>query len=105
MLDGPYASGKSALFEELLFAAGAIDRRGTVKDGMTVGDASDEARSRSMPLERPQTLGYDPSPDGREPARGNEPLRRAIRVQKELRDIPKAGRPLLRKLRRSLTGP
>ncbi|MEO8242012.1 MAG: elongation factor G [bacterium] len=51
VLVGPYASGKTTLFEELLFAAGAIDRRGTVKDGTTVSDASDEARSRSMSVE------------------------------------------------------
>ncbi|MGV8989271.1 MAG: elongation factor G [Cypionkella sp.] len=51
VLVGPYASGKTTLFEELLFAAGAIDRRGTVKDGTTVSDASDEARARSMSVE------------------------------------------------------
>jgi elongation factor G len=51
VLVGPYASGKTTLFEELLYAAGAIDRRGTVKDGTTVGDASDEARARSMSVE------------------------------------------------------
>ena len=48
---GPYASGKTTLFEELLFAAGAIERRGTVKDGTTVSDASDEARARSMSVD------------------------------------------------------
>lgn len=48
---GPNTSGKTTLFEELLFAAGAIERRGTVKEGNTVGDASPEARARSMSTE------------------------------------------------------
>ena len=37
-LVGPYLSGKTTLLEALLFAAGAINRRGTQKDGNTVGD-------------------------------------------------------------------
>ena len=51
VLVGPYASGKTTLFEELLFAAGTIERRGTVKDGTTVSDASEEARARSMSVD------------------------------------------------------
>ncbi len=47
-LVGPYSSGKTTLLEDILFAAGAIPRRGTVKDGTTVGDASPEARARSI---------------------------------------------------------
>ncbi|EYD78199.1 small GTP-binding protein [Rubellimicrobium mesophilum DSM 19309] len=39
-LVGPGASGKTTLLEELLFAAGAIERRGSVKEGSTVGDAA-----------------------------------------------------------------
>jgi len=50
-LVGPYTSGKTTLLEDMLFAAGAIDRRGTVKDGNTVGDGGTEARARSMSTE------------------------------------------------------
>lgn len=50
-LVGPYLSGKTTLMESLLFTCGAIERRGTVKDGSTVGDASAEARARSMSVE------------------------------------------------------
>lgn len=50
-LVGSYTSGKTTLFEDLLFAAGAIDRRGTVREGNTVGDAAPEARARSMSTE------------------------------------------------------
>ncbi len=48
---GPYASGKTSLLEALLFAAGAIDRRGRTQDGNTVGDSSPEARDRHMSVE------------------------------------------------------
>lgn len=58
-LVGPSASGKTTLFEEMLFAAGSIERRGTVKDGTTVGDASPEARARGMSTElTAATLDY-----------------------------------------------
>src|SRR5215813_6275079 len=50
-LVGPYLSGKTILLEALLFATGAINRRGTIKDGNTVGDASPEARARQMTTE------------------------------------------------------
>ncbi|WP_096785115.1 elongation factor G [Rhodobacter sp. CZR27] len=50
-LVGSYTCGKTTLFEDLLFAAGAIDRRGAVKDGNTVGDAAPEARARQMSTE------------------------------------------------------
>src|SRR5690349_8387834 len=50
-LVGPYLSGKTTLLEGMLFAAGAINRRGTIKDGNTVGDASPEARARQMTTE------------------------------------------------------
>lgn len=50
-LVGPYSSGKTTLFEDILFAAGAIARRGSVKDGTTAGDTSSEARSRNMSTE------------------------------------------------------
>jgi elongation factor G len=44
-------SGKTALFESLLHAAEAIPRKGTLKEGNTVGDASPEARARQMSVE------------------------------------------------------
>ena len=47
-LVGPYSSGKTTLLEDILFAAGAIPRRGTVKDGSSLGDSSAEARARTM---------------------------------------------------------
>ena len=50
-LVGPYLSGKTALLESLLFTAGAIHRKGSVKEGNTVGDASEEARTRQMSTE------------------------------------------------------
>ena len=50
-LVGPYLSGKTTLLEALLFAAGAITRRGTQKDGNTVGDHTPEARARQMSTE------------------------------------------------------
>lgn len=57
-LVGSYSSGKTTLFEDMLFAAGAIPRRGTVKDGTSVGDAGDEARARGMSTE-PTVASFD----------------------------------------------
>ena len=48
---GPYLSGKTTLLEALLSTCGAIHRRGTAKEGNTVGDASPEARKRNMSTE------------------------------------------------------
>jgi elongation factor G len=48
---GPYLSGKTTLLESLLFVTGAISRKGTVKDGNTVGDSANEARDRHMTVE------------------------------------------------------
>src|SRR5665213_947733 len=50
-LVGSYLSGKTSLLEALLFATGAVNRRGTVEDGNTVGDATPEARARQMSTE------------------------------------------------------
>lgn len=50
-LVGPYTAGKTTLLEALLFAAGAIPRKGSVAAGTTVGDAAPEARSRQMTIE------------------------------------------------------
>jgi elongation factor G len=46
-LVGPGGAGKTSLAEALLFAAGAIDRQGTVDAGTSVGDSSPEARARA----------------------------------------------------------
>ncbi len=48
---GPYLSGKTTLIESLLFACQAIPKRGSVKEGTTVGDGSPESRARKMSLE------------------------------------------------------
>jgi len=50
-LVGPYLSGKTTLMEQLLFTSGAISRRGSVREGNTVGDHSAEARARQMSTE------------------------------------------------------
>jgi elongation factor G len=50
-LVGPYLSGKTTLLESLLFATGAISRKGSVKDGNSVGDSAPEARARKMSVE------------------------------------------------------
>ncbi len=50
-LVGPFSSGKTTLLENLLFVAGAIPRKGSVKEGNMVGDASAEARARQMSVE------------------------------------------------------
>ncbi|MEA3049367.1 MAG: elongation factor, partial [Sphingomonadales bacterium] len=46
-LVGPGGAGKTSMAEALLFAAGAIDRQGSVDAGTTVGDSSPEARARA----------------------------------------------------------
>ena len=50
-LVGPYLSGKTSLLESLLFAAGATTRKGSVRDGNTVGDSCPEAKARQMSVE------------------------------------------------------
>jgi elongation factor G len=50
-LVGPYLSGKTTLMEALLFASGSTPRRGSVRDGNTVGDHVAEARARQMSTE------------------------------------------------------
>jgi elongation factor Tu-like protein len=51
-LVGPYLSGKTTLMEQLLLVSGAIHRRGSVREGNTVGDHSAEARARQMSTAR-----------------------------------------------------
>jgi elongation factor G len=50
-LCGPYLSGKTSLLESLLYATGAIGRRGSTRAGTSLGDGSAEARKRSMGTE------------------------------------------------------
>ena len=50
-LVGPYLTGKTTLLESLLFVTGAINRKGTAKEGNTVGDTAAEARARKMSVE------------------------------------------------------
>ena len=50
-LVGPYVSGKTTLLESILALTGATQRRGSVRDGNTVGDGSPEARARQMSTE------------------------------------------------------
>ncbi|HEY0413670.1 MAG TPA: elongation factor G [Allosphingosinicella sp.] len=45
-LVGPGGAGKTSLAEALLFAAGAVDRQGSVDAGTSTGDSSPEARAR-----------------------------------------------------------
>ncbi|WP_029352278.1 elongation factor G [Bosea sp. 117] len=50
-LVGPFQSGKSTLFEEILVHAGAIARAGSVDAGTSVADASPQARAHRMSVE------------------------------------------------------
>ena len=48
---GPSLSGKTTLVENILAVSGAVSRKGTVKEGNTVADASAEARERHISTE------------------------------------------------------
>jgi len=50
-LIGPYLSGKTTLLESLLVAAGAVHRKGAVRDANTVGDGAPEASGSEMSTE------------------------------------------------------
>jgi elongation factor G len=50
-LVGPYLSGKTSLLESILAHSGAVNRKGTIKEGNTVGDGTPEARARQMSTE------------------------------------------------------
>jgi elongation factor G len=50
-LIGPYLSGKTTLLEALLHASGGTSRRGSVREGNSVGDHTPEARARQMSTE------------------------------------------------------
>src|SRR2546423_3274815 len=49
-LVGHRGTGKTSLFEALLFEAGAINRLGSVVDGTTVSDADEDEQSRQMSI-------------------------------------------------------
>jgi len=48
---GPYLSGKTSLLESVLSLTGAVTRKGSVREGNTVGDGTAEARARQMSTE------------------------------------------------------
>ncbi|SMH51398.1 elongation factor G [Mesorhizobium australicum] len=48
---GPFASGKTTLFEAILARTGAIAKQGSVAAGTTVGDNTPEARAHQMSTE------------------------------------------------------
>jgi elongation factor G len=50
-LVGPYLSGKTTLLEAMLFDSGTTSRRGSVREGNSVGDHVAEARARQMSTE------------------------------------------------------
>ena len=50
-LVGPYLSGKTTVLEAILFATGAIHRKGTAKEANMTGDSSQEARERGTGVE------------------------------------------------------
>lgn len=50
-LCGPYLSGKTSLLESILYATGAIGRRGSTRAGTSIGDGAVEARKRGMSTE------------------------------------------------------
>jgi elongation factor G len=51
VLVGPYLSGKTTLLEAMLYSSGSTARRGSVRDGTSVGDHAAEARARQMTTE------------------------------------------------------
>jgi len=51
VLVGPYLSGKTTLLEAMLHSSGSTARRGSVRDGTSVGDHVAEARARQMSTE------------------------------------------------------
>jgi elongation factor G len=50
-LAGHGASGKTTLADALLYAAGAIDRRGSVDDGTSISDVDDEEKRRHFTID------------------------------------------------------
>ena len=62
-LIGPYGSGKTLLLESIAAVTGAVNRKGSVNGGTSLGDFSAEARARQMSVElnvlSTQYLGED----------------------------------------------
>ena len=50
-LVGPYGSGKTVLLESIAMVTGALNRKGSVSGGTSLGDFSAEARARQMSVE------------------------------------------------------
>jgi elongation factor G len=50
-LVGPFGSGKTTLLESILMLTGAVQRKGAVAQGSTVGDFTAEARARQMSVD------------------------------------------------------
>ena len=50
-LRGPSGAGKTTLLESMLHVAGRVQRKGSVAQGSSVGDASEEARARGLSTE------------------------------------------------------
>jgi elongation factor G len=50
-LVGPFGSGKTTLLESILMLTGAVQRKGSVAQGSTVGDFTAEARARQMSVD------------------------------------------------------
>jgi len=50
-LVGTYLSGKTSLLESILALAGAVGRKGSIREGNTVGDSTPESRAREMSTE------------------------------------------------------
>lgn len=57
-LSGPCGAGKTSLLELMLHAAERIQRKGSVAQGTSVGDASEEARARGLSTEL-NVAGFD----------------------------------------------
>ena len=57
VLVGPYLAGKTTLLEALLHASGTIPKKGSVKDGTSIGDAATDARTRHMSIELSAEIG------------------------------------------------
>lgn len=50
-LIGPHLSGKTALFESLMYVTQALPRKGNARDGYLLGDSSPEAKQRKTSVE------------------------------------------------------
>lgn len=57
-LSGPSGAGKTTLLEAMLNASGRLPRRGSVAQGTSVGDATEEARARGLSTEL-NVAGFD----------------------------------------------